>query len=237
MKKWLLLLVGLLCCASLAWAGFGYQVQMAGSVPVSGVTPSASYALDAAGGSGSQIYESVSATWEGGGADTVTFADSFLVNNAVTGLCYINSSRLLGLTDMTITFDYQVSNASTANLSVIKFGNAAGNDYLSYLHYVSSGSSGMNARFAGTYYQSIRWSNSGLSANTTISVILQFDFTNNVFKIFVNGVEKTLTNGSSDISAINPWSSMANPAYVAISTGSDTVRIKNLKIYNAVVGP
>ena len=33
MKKWLLLLVGLLCCASLAWAGFGYQVQMAGPVP------------------------------------------------------------------------------------------------------------------------------------------------------------------------------------------------------------
>jgi len=43
MKKWLLLLVGLLCCASLAWAGFGYQVQMAGSVPAVG----ASYACDA----------------------------------------------------------------------------------------------------------------------------------------------------------------------------------------------
>ena len=236
MKKWLLLLVGLLCCASLAWAGFGYQVQMAGSVPVSGVTPSASYALDAAGGSGSQLYESVSATWEGGGADAVTFSDGFLVNTAATGP-YINSARLSGLTDMTITFDYQVSNASSGAISVLKFGNATGNDYLSYLHYASSGNSGMNARFGGTYYSSIRWSNAGLSANTTISVILQFDFTNNVFKVFVNGAEKTLTNGSSDISTISPWSAMANPAYIAVSNATDTVRIKNLKIYNAVVGP
>jgi len=39
MKKWLLLLVGLLCCASLAWAGFGYKVQTVGPVPVAGCTP------------------------------------------------------------------------------------------------------------------------------------------------------------------------------------------------------
>ena len=235
MKKYFFLFTLLLALA-VAVAYASTAGQMAGSVPVSGVTPSASYALDAAGGSGSQLYESVSATWEGGGADAVTFSDGFLVNTAATGP-YINSTRLFGLTDMTITFDYQVSNVSSGSGSVLKFGNAASNDYLSYLHYAASGNSGMNARFGGVYYQSIRWSNAGLAANTTISVILQFDFTNNVFKVFVNGAEKTLTNGSSDISAISPWSAMANPAYIAISNDTDTTRIKNLKIYNAVVGP
>ena len=227
----ILLLAG---SASYAWMGAG---QMAGSVPVSGVTPTASYALDAAGGSGSQIYNSIAAAWEGGGADTVSFASGYLESDSTTDRCYVNDVRFEGFTSaMTITFEYQVSNAADGNLMPL---NTTGSGYTLYMrHYQVAGYSGLGWRNNfGTSY-SVRWSNSGLSANTWYSIVIQINFDADTVAVLLDGSAQTLSSETGN-AGLNPMTDIpANTLFAGfVSSGTNVIRVRNLNVYSGIVTP
>ena len=152
MKKWLLLLVGLLCCASLAWAGFGYQVQMAGSVPAVG----ASYACDA---STADICED----WDDADTFRLTWTD-VTAGGTISAAAH---SGTLSCTDkgsqaITVTYSSQADLYTSTNL-----GSAQNTVYINFYFIVTAhpnmaagntqalliGSSGANGQYPGLKMQ------------------------------------------------------------------------------------
>jgi len=206
---------------------------MVGSVP-SGVTPVTSYALDAAGGSGTaQLYDSVAATWKGGGADTADFTSGYLVADSNTDRAYVPGSEFYYTTSFTIYFEFQVSSLSDTNLNAIYY--AGTGDAIYFKPYALAG----NGRF---YFQAnygttvnAQFSNTGLSINTWHSVYAQVDVSGQDLHVYIDG---SLAGELIDSASIVDQVALAGNMYAGyVASGTNIVRVRNLKTYTGLVSP
>jgi len=214
-------------------------VLLSGSPPAAGgQTPRASFALDALGGAANaQVYDAVAASWVGGACDTADFSSGYLVANSTTDRCYIPGSYLqkdAGNDGITIKFEYQVN---TGDLSLYSVYYDSSGDIFSWRHQNASntGRMAIRANFGST--DTATWTNTGFAVDTWHTAVVQIDFVAKSMAMTINGSQPAGYTESSEAD-IADWSTLAGNFYLGyVASGTNTVRLKNLAIYNGLVTP
>jgi len=208
-------------------------VTLSGTVS-SAPTPDSFYVLDTAGGSGSQIYDSVSAAWEGGGADTVSFASGYLVSDSATDLCYAPGTSIDYSTQYTIYFEYQVS-AADNTLYTIYY--SSGGDALSFQHQSAAGIG--KFIFRPNYGTStfVSWTNTGYALDTWHTVYIPVDITNKTYTVYYNGSEVTGKTESGFVDIADQVTLAGNLYLGYDTTPTGAVSIRNYKVFPGLVTP
>ncbi len=225
MKKYVILF--LLLSFSICYADGWYY-----SKSVTAATPQHSYALDAAGGAGSaQVYDSIATSWKGGGADTVSFASGYLEADSTSDRCYVPGTDF-DYNVVTIEFEYQVSNVEDSNL--YPFNISGSGDEISFRHFVGTDTGRVAYRANYGTEVTLNFSNVGLAVNTWYKVYIVIDVTGNDVYVYVNG---TLVASSVDNANVVDPGTLDNAYIGYIASGTNVVRMKNLKVYNESVTP
>lgn len=228
-----------------AWQG---AVGMGQSVPAaSSPTPRASFALDALGGTDTkQVYDSIAEAWVGGDCDTADFSGGYLVADSTSDRCYIPGSYFQitgGQVGITVVVDYQVSNVGDANLYPFYYVTSS-NDLLAF-HHQQSGTTGETIWKSNgdATYPYARWTKTGYNTvNTWYTIKIKVDVTNHNLDVYLKTeagsytvpADYAVTNEDSLVD----WGTLADKIYLGyIVTGTNIVRVKNLKIYDGFVDP
>ena len=199
-----------------------------------GATPSASYILNAAGGSGSQIYNSIAAEWEGGGSDTVDFTSGYLVADSTTDRCYAPGSRIQTSSSMTIYFEYQVS---AADIDLRPLFYSSGGDDIIFYHYNASGTGRFLFKSNYATPATLTFSNSSYALNTWHTVYLHVDVAGTTLNAYIDG---SVVSGKTEANFANiaDQSTLAGGLYAGDLNANDgTISIRNLRVYSGVVTP
>lgn len=217
---------------------FGLLFQAGAVIRGSGggaaATPDASYALDAAGGSGSaQVYDSIATSWKGGGADTMNFVGSdYVEGDSTSDRGYIPGSDAYYSDIVTFEFEYQVS-VATDSLYAIYY--SSGGDSIMFRHYSSSGNGKFS--FRANYGSTVdcTFSNSGLAVDTWHKVYAIVDISGQDMYVYING--SLLQSVIDNASIADPVALGGSFYYAYEADGTDTSRMRDLKIYNQSVTP
>ena len=189
-----------------------------------------SFTLDTKGGVGNdQVYDTVTSTWVGGGANSADFTSGYLLSNSVTSRCYIPGSFLEknpSFNDITIVFDYQVNAVDNA-LDILYY--IANGDFLRYRH-DSFGSSDVALQMNYGSNPEIWWSPEP-SLSTWHNIELNINFVAQTLTVKVDGNLQTPT--SQNLTAIADWGTMSDNFYLGyVESGTNSIFLKNLKIYD-----
>jgi hypothetical protein len=247
MKKSLFVLITLLSLSVLCMGASTLQVT-GGKVQVTGgkivmssgaPTPRASFALDTAGGTGgAQVYDSIAAAWVGGGCTTgVNFSSGYLTGTGTTANCYIPGSYLqknASYDGITIQFEWM---ATTLDYNTVYLSYADSGDTFNYYPNYWSQYYQVDMRHDYGSYSDLYYSSPAPSTSTWYTTTIQIDFVAQTIVETVSGVSLS-GQTQSGFANIGDWGTLsANWLLVYIGSGTPSVSIRNLKIYNGIVTP
>lgn len=202
----------------------------------SSVAMSHYFKFDAAGGTGNdQVYDEITGQWVGSGATTVTFTtdDSRTViqSNSTSGRIGVPAVDNINHND-SLTIEATVSiSTQSYELYALKFDDNG--DSLQLRPYRSSGNGRASIICNGGAISASDFTSP--STNTYHTIRMVIDFTNKVNDTYVDG---SLVSSGADNSGIVDWTVLSGTLYFAyVNSGTDTISVDEVKIWNGVVEP
>lgn len=237
-----LLLICFLCLLPTLAHGDSNPYVLSAISATASTEPYASFALDAAGGSGTaQVYDSVAEAWVGGGADTADFTSGYLEADSTSDRCYIPGSYLQKPADangITVYFEYQVSNATDANLYSFTYPSSSG-DSLVHKPYATSGPKGSidyRSNYGGST-ASLLYDDSSYGINTWHVTYINLDYIGQTINCYIDG-SVVPSKTESNFSFIQDPGTLAGNCYLGyVNSGTNIVRLRNFKLYKGTVTP
>lgn len=216
----------------------GGAVALSQSQFVTAVKPNAYFKLAAAGVSPNvgKIYEEISGTWLGSGADKVAFVTDSnkpcLKNSAATTGVGIPVGSFLpnGAAQFTVTFNVKVADASLWGQTPIYFA-AGGNEFVFSIYDNASLNPTLSER---TAYKAVNpVINKKFSNNTWQAVRITSDATTKQVRVWIDNVEQTLTGSTANM---GNWGTLSGTLYFgALATSGRTIFLNEVKVWNKIL--